>query len=326
MLEDYATKTGEVYCLDERVGDVDDDCQVGVSDLAAVGGEWLDSTIPGSATPEQVSRVVSWQFDETDGVVATDSSGNGINGTLGAGFVGGQWVVDGGRTGNAGDNALYINGDPNTSVIATVADPGALPTGDIFLGTSPWTMNIWVKFADDNAAAAMTNIAGFGQNEWLEPSTESDRYFASYFGGYEVELGQTGLFPSNPLGTEWQMMTATYDGATCVVYYNGEQVSQTDVVLVDTLVNEINVNSARRVLWGGATDTVPMNATVDDFSIWGEAFTAGQVAGMYANSFPSCDGAIDADVNGDCVANLADYAIVAADWLECDLVPGSLCD
>ena len=69
-----------------------------------------------------------------------------------------------------------------------------------------------------------------------------------------------------------------------------------------------------------------MNATVDDFSIWAEAFTAAQVAGMYANSFPSCDGAVDADLNGDCVANLADFAIVAADWLECDLVPGTLCD
>lgn len=327
MLEDYAAKTGEVYCLEDIPGDVDDDCKVGMSDLTIVTDEWLDSTNPETATPAGlVSRVVSWQFDETSGSVATDSSGNGIDGTLGAGFTTGQWIVDGGRTGTTGDNALYFNGDPNTSVIATVADPCSLPTGDVFKGTAAWTMNIWVKYATANAASAMTNIGGFGRNEWLDPSTNSDRYFASYSGGYEFEVGQDGLWPSNPLGTEWQMMTATYDGTTCTVYYNGVQVSQTDVVLVDTLVNEINLNTARRVLWSGVDATVPMNGHVDDFSIWGEAFTAEQVAGMYTNSFPSCDGAIDSDLNGDCNVGMKDFAIMAADWLRCELVPTSLCD
>ncbi len=323
ILDDYAAKTGLEYCFKEVPGDLDGDCQVGMSDLAIVTEEWLDSTDPETATLAELdSRVVSWQFDETSGMVAADSSGNGIDGTLGAGFTTGQWIVDGGRTGETGDNALYMDGSADTSVIATVADPNAVPAGNIFKGTAEWTMNIWVKLF----TAEMNNIGGFGQNAWLDPSVDSDRYFASWDGGLEFELGQTGLFPGTSMGAEWSMLTATYDGTTCTVYANGAQVSQMDVALVDTVVNEINLNTARRVLWSGVDATVPMNAHVDDFSIWGEAFNAAHVAGMYTNSFVSCDGAIDSDLNGDCEVDLYDFAIMAADWLECNLVPSSLCD
>ena len=324
IADGYVAVTGNTVCIEEILGDINDDCKVNMEDFLAVVGDWLDSTNPESETPsEQASRVVSWQFDDTEGMVATDSSGNGIDGTLGAGFTTGQWIADGGRTGQTGDGALYMDGSDDTSVIATVADPNGLATGNIFQGTSPWTMNLWVKFVD---SSTMNNIGGFGYNGWLDPSVDSDRYFASWNGGLEFELGQTGLFPSNGFGSEWRMITSTYDGATCVVYFNGQQVSQTAVTLVDTTVNEVNLNTARRVLWSGADATVPMDAYVDDFSIWDETFTAAQVAGMYSNSFISCDGALDADMNGDCVVDLVDFSIVAGSWLECNLAPSSLCD
>ncbi len=328
MLEDYAIKTGQDFCLAAIPGDVNGDCKVDLLDISDTSAQWLNSTNPGSAP---FTRVVSWKFDETTGLVATDSSGNGLNGALGAGFADdadAQWVVDGGRTGTTGDHALYFNGDPNTAVTATVASPAALPNGagNIFEGTASWTINLWIKYASEAAASAMTNIGGFGQNEWLDPSVNSDRYFASYNGGYEFELGQAGIWPSNPLGTDWQMMTATYDGTTCTVYLNGVQVAQQTVALVNTLANEINLNTARRVLWAGVDATVPLNGTIDDFSIWSEAFNAVQVLGMYENAFPSCDGALAADLNGDCEVDVNDLLIVADDWLECQRVPSSLCD
>ncbi|MCK5000358.1 MAG: laminin G domain-containing protein [Anaerohalosphaera sp.] len=326
ILEDYATKTGQTYCLEEILGDINGDCKVNMDDLAIVADGWLDSTNPTTATPAALaSRVVSWQFDETSGMVAADSSGNGIAGTLGAGFTTGQWIADGGRTGAAGDNALYMDGSADTSVIATVADPNALPyAGNIFRGTDTWTINIWVKLF----TAEMNNIGGFGRNEYLglEGEPDSDRYFASWEGGLEFELGQAGLFPGNGMASDWSMLTATYDGTTCSVYFNGALVEYTPLALDDTTVNEINLNTARRVLWSGADATVPMNGHVDDFSIWDQAFTAEQVAGMYTNSFISCDGAMQADLNGDCDVTLADFAIMAGDWLECNLVPTSLCD
>ena len=204
--------------------------------------------------------------------------------------------------------------------------PFANGAGNIFEGTASWTMNLWIKY-DASPLSASVNIGGFGQNEWLDPSTNSDRYFASYgnYSGYEFELGQDGLWPSNTITTDWQMLTATYDGTTCTVYYNGEQLAQQDVALVDTTVHEINLNTARRILWEDAGVTIPMQGTIDDFSIWSEAFNAAQVMGMYTNSFPSCDGALASDLNGDCDVNLDDMLIVANDWLECQLVPSSLC-
>jgi alpha-mannosidase len=331
MLEDYAIKTGQVLCLDEFEGDVNDDCKVDLIDLSGIAGQWLDSTNPGT-TPK--TRVVSWKFDETTGLTATDSSGNGIDGTLGVGFADegdAQWVIDGGRTGASGDNALYINGsgvvgDPNNAIIATVASPASLPNGagNIFEGTASWTMNLWIKY--DGTPSASVNIGGFGQNEWLDPSTNSDRYFASYGGyaGYELELGQDGVWPSDTITGDWQMLTATYDGTTCKMYYNGVQVAQSTVALVDTLVNEINLSTARRVLWDSGA--IPIKGTIDDFSIWSEAFNAAQVLGMYTNSFPSCDGTLAADLNGNCEVGLDDLLIVAGDWLECLRVPSSLCN
>ncbi len=327
MLEDYAIKVGLELCLAPIAGDINDDCKVDLYDVADLAPQWLDSTNPGTAP---MTRVVHWNFDETSGLTATDSSGNGIHGTLGANFAGdgnAQWVVNGGRTGNVGDNALYIDGDPNTAVIATVANPNSLANGadNVFLGTASWTMNLWVKMTGSQAMSV--NIGGFGQNEWLDPSVNSDRYFAAYgdYAGYEVELGQDGLFPSQVLNTgEWKMLTATYDGTTCRVYLNGEQVEMQEVALVDTYVNEINLNTARRVLWDAGAQ--PMMGYLDDFSIWSEAFGPTQVMGMYTNDFPSCDGVLPADTNGDCEVDLADLEVIAVNWLECNRVPSSLCN
>ena len=109
------------------------------------------------------------------------------------------------------------------------------------------------------------------------------------------------------------------------MYYNGQLVAQQDVVLVDAL-EEINLNTARRVLWDYDNITVPMNATVDDFSIWSEAFGAAQILGMYENSFPSCDGMLVGDINGDCDVNIDDFLLLVGTWLECNAIPSSSCD
>ena len=281
------------------------------------------------------ARVVSWQFDETEGLVANDSSGNGFDGTLGAGFstAVGYWQPGAGRTGLTGDGALYCDGSADMSVIATVADANSIPNGagNIFLGTSSWTINLWIKF---DGPAEMVNIGGFGDCEWDTGTVgQTDRYFAAFgnYAGYEFERGDDGFWPSDSLddGT-WKMLTVTYDGTTQegLCYLNGEFKSSKIVALADTEEDAFKINSFGFIIWedDDGTPRTWAKAWYDDYSIWDEVFLARHVKGMYEGTFTSCDGAIVSDMNGDCVVGMEDFAIVAADWLECNILPASMCD
>lgn len=331
MLNDYAASLGGI-CLDEdNKSDLNDDCQVNMGDLVLVAENWLESEPlnPDLITPaELTTSVVSWQFDETSGMVATDSSGNGNDGTLGTGFTTGQWAIGAGRTGVIGDNALYMDGSADMSVIANVADADnfANGTANIFKGTASWTINLWVKFA---VPTGMVNIGGFGDCAFNDGSGDSDRYFAAFgdYNGYEFETGEDGFWPGMNLADgDWKMLTITFDGTTNsgAAYLNGAQVGNTKTIaLVDTDENAFKVNAFGAIIWeDGQGIRSWLNGFVDDFTVWDVAFTPEKIAEMY----PTCLEINSNDLNGDCIVNLKDFVIVASDWLECGLVPSSLCD
>ncbi|MCX5637056.1 MAG: hypothetical protein NTX52_05095, partial [Planctomycetota bacterium] len=70
----YAEMTG-AFCFAPITADLNGDCKVDLYDVADLASQWLDSTDPGTVP---MTRVVHWNFDETSGLTATDSSGNGI--------------------------------------------------------------------------------------------------------------------------------------------------------------------------------------------------------------------------------------------------------
>lgn len=45
----------------------------------------------------------------------------------------------------------------------------------------------------------------------------------------------------------------------------------------------------------------------------------------HASKSPGCLAPIDGDTNNDCKVDFEDFAAVAAHWLECNIVPQSLC-
>jgi len=46
---------------------------------------------------------------------------------------------------------------------------------------------------------------------------------------------------------------------------------------------------------------------------------------MFTTIVPACDPPLPADVTGDCVVNLADLAMMAAEWMQCNRVPAEAC-
>ena len=67
---------------------------------------------------------------------------------------------------------------------------------------------------------------------------------------------------------------------------------------------------------------------VDDARVYDYVMRQDEVAGLYREVFPGapiCMDPPDGDLNGDCIVNLADFAIWAQGWGWCDLVPESDC-
>lgn len=287
-----------------------------------------NTTGPRDSEPATLSvpqRVVFWEFNETAGTTAADSSGNGFAGTVGTS---GVWTIGGGKSGKAGDNALYLPGNSNGFVSNLSVDLSGKPVENIFLGTSSWTVNIWVKF---DGKPGLVNIAGFGDCDGTGADADgandaTDRYFASWTdGSLEFEVGTDGFWPGTSLiSSDWQMLTLSYDAAakSGTMYFNGAGVStKTGLTLADTTQNAFKINSGLYVVYGGIPGQ--LKGWVDDFCIFDGALTAGDVEYLYQGF--TCPVRSVSDFNGDCVVDIADLVSVIENWLDCALVPQSAC-
>jgi len=114
------------WLQDSTVGNFDWNDRVDLGDFSAIAAEWL------SVTP----AIVHLQLDETSGSVASDSSGNGYNGTL-INMNDSDWVP-----GNTG-NALDFDGINDYVTVDGACD--AIAGGDI-------TISAWVKAPAVNPA------------------------------------------------------------------------------------------------------------------------------------------------------------------------------
>ncbi|MBN1817580.1 MAG: discoidin domain-containing protein [Sedimentisphaerales bacterium] len=277
------------------------------------------NTISSNIVELRLARpVVRWKFDEASGKVATDSSGNEIDGTLGDGFTDEEWIVDGGRTGQAGDNAISFPGNANTTVTALGVDLTAKPVNNIFLGSSSWTINLWLNIP---STAGISMIGGFGDNVFSEGSGLNDRYYNTWDGTIEFNFGEDGFWETAFTPGQWQMWTLTYDSASdTLTYYRDRVVIETKTAsLIDVTENAFKLGVGD-VAW--ADTEVPLKALIDDFSVWDEALGPFEL-GMLDKGY-GCTQDLPGDVDDNCMINLVDLAALASGWLDCGLVPDCL--
>lgn len=154
--------------------------------------------------------VGQWNFSEGSGTVATDSSGNGDNGTI---LGGAQWVP-----GRNGGSALAFNG--TTSVVQVPSNPVLEPASAI-------TVAAWVESAGSP-----------GHYRYIVAKGESGCHSASYglytgsSGGlsFYVYDGHDDSYTISPdAGTgvwdgSWHFVVGTYDGSTVHLYVDGNEV------------------------------------------------------------------------------------------------------
>jgi hypothetical protein len=126
----------------------------------------------------------------------------------------------------------------------------------------------------------------------------------------------------------WHMMTATYDAVSdsMKVFVDGDQraavtIDLSNVTLPTTLVS----------IGGAGTDAI--KGGMDEVRMYDYPLTPTQIAAMYLGFKPGgficaeLDGGISAyDLNKDCRVNMADFALIASQWLECNRIPVDSCN
>jgi hypothetical protein len=126
---------------------------------------------------------------------------------------------------------------------------------------------------------------------------------------------------------QWQYIVATFDGTTAKIYVNGQQRASGTFQFGDAVDGMICLGGNSFELGGQEF----MNGTLDEVKFFNYALTEMQVAQMYVADAPGKTACIQSlkpstqyDVNNDCIVDIADFAIWAATWLECGLVPDCL--
>jgi hypothetical protein len=280
-----------------------------VLNLNAFDGEFAaDDTVSIDVKAEGWTGLVGhWPLDGN----ANDTSGNGNNGTV-IGSVG--WVA-----GQIGQCATF---DGSTTGI-DIANPSN------FEFTDEFTLSFWVKQPAPGAAASV--IA-----KVANPESGNGWYIATGAGAwspngmnpvaYEQTSGNYGYgYTSSVTGDQWHHVVFRVDRLNNLdVYIDGAQGFSVGLAYPMTVAPGVPVSFGYRNSSGGARWT----GQLDDVRIYNNALTDAQVKGLYqAGGGIICDPApVGSDLNKDCHVDFKDFALIAADWLNCNSFGGYGCN
>ena len=176
-----------------------------------------------------------WSFDEGEGDVVEDKSGQGNDGTI---------------TGEV----EWIEGQLNSAVEFTAGANVEIADSDVLRDMDGYTVAMWVMlnelapawnhlFEKDGSYAMTVNTAG---GDFRFTPNSSKVWFESK---YKVDLG------------EWYYIAMTSDGSTSTFYVDGQKVQEAEEPVVFN-TNPINIGHVAPYTVNGAVDEVKFWATV----------------------------------------------------------------
>ena len=294
--------------LIECPGDFSGDNFVDEKDLKVIADDWL-LTGGFGPTPDANYLVVHYNFDETSGSTAYDSSSPAYNGAV-------QVVSSGAPKTNAWDSggrdAGCINFDGNTKVVVSSASSA-------FAGvSSAVTVALWVNgnaAVQPDPAWGMPFQAGKSGNDrvllvHIPTPNNSGVMFES--GGYNVQrLFWTGDSPSDWEG-QWNHYVFTLDTATGLarIYCNGDK--KAERTGATTGVGGISSFMVGNGLIGGTN--YEYFGKIDDFRVYSYALSPDEVLTMHSGGQLPADS--PANLYFDDIIDMKDYAEFAARWLD----------
>jgi alpha-mannosidase len=180
----------------------------------------------------------------------------------------------------AGNPIDYIHqgvGAAEPTFTSPILEPSKTATFDNVAPTeakAPWTMNLWLLI--DQQPADRTLIAGFGRA--TDGREGASRFFAKFSTGIQFWVTSRDLVTNVPYDTgKWQMLTATYDGATLSLYKNGK--------LIGSGQRELeNDNGRVSVFPVDAWDRQrKVDGEIRSLNIWSQSLPATAVEKLYQN-------------------------------------------
>ncbi|MDX2548083.1 family 43 glycosylhydrolase [Streptomyces sp. WI04-05B] len=245
-------------------GDLAGDSAIAVSAEVTVSTEGPD--VP-------ADLLLHYDFDETGGNIARDSSGHGYHGTyvrtpdFGTGVHGGSFKMSGG---NSGSSSPYVK----------------IPNG-VLKGTTSVTVSTYVKWKGGDNFQWLFGL-GPDNNKYLfaSPSNGAGKLFSAITKA--TWSGEKQMIGGSPLTAgEWQHVTVTLDGATetAILYVNGAETARVNGVTIKP--SELYDASKDYSGYIGKSLYSPdpyFGGEVDDFRIYNRALTPSEVLELGGNT------------------------------------------
>ncbi len=210
----------------------------------------------------ETALVGYYPLNEGTGDTTADASGNGHDGTL---YNGASWLLPG-LIGNA---AMNFDGDPGSRVSVGTWDPGDM-----------LTRAVWARWTGEQNKAPRTGIIG-KRDDW---SNDGIRWFSEVMTTGQVRMRTFNQTVGSPAGTltafidEWAHIAITFDGSTCRIYLNAEEVASASFSLGPGLTAAMGLGCK-----GGASNssTEIFSGDLDDARIYSRALSVADVKELF---------------------------------------------
>ncbi|MEO7098790.1 MAG: LamG-like jellyroll fold domain-containing protein, partial [Luteolibacter sp.] len=219
-------------------------------------GECANSAEIGASPSDLLVRL---KFDETSGTTAADSSGNGYPGT-------------------AVNSPTWISGQFNNAInlANTSSQCVTMPSG-VVTGVDDFTISTWVKMTSLGNWARLFDL-GTGTTNYMflapqGPTANRIRFAIRTPSVNEQIINST---VNTPVGT-WFHVAVTLAGTTGRLYINGvEAGSNTGMTLKPSSLGPTNLNYLGKSQFADPY----LNGALDDFRIYGRAFSAAEITSL----------------------------------------------
>ncbi len=185
-------------------------------------------------------------------------------------------------------------------------------------GTGQLTIAHWVAWNPEGGAAWQGSIGkrdNWNSNDmmWqIELSHNNDGLMEFKRDGHDLSANYR-----MPKDMSWVHMIVAFNGSTATMYINGEPVGTGTFSFGFDPTSTLTIGACQ------IDGNNPWNGLVDDVMLFNYALAPADASQLYTDVTGEtvCSESITWDLNGDCRVNIEDFAILAADWMECNLVP-----
>lgn len=222
-----------------------------------------------------------------------------------------EWVqgVDGTANG-----ALMFDGQ---FALGTMKADGTM--NDIPVGDQPYTISAWIK-PDTGYNRGIVGWGNFG-TDYQVNAVKLNNPSELWHYWWSADIG--GNRGYSMVDENWHLVTVTYDKNTRSIYIDGLAVNQDHPV-------DHAVPTSENFLVGKTNTLEPdvefFEGAMDEVKVFNYALSAVEIAAMYTDIMGGdvCVVPPAYDVTDDCRVNMDDIAALAAEWLDCGLVPACI--